>query len=60
MGGNSTKGKQVYDSFDEQKQQNIQTILSLKLSPNQLQERLQTAIDSLNFEMAAAIRDVMN
>ncbi len=60
MGSNSSKGKQVYDSFDEQKQQNIQTILSLKLNPTQLQERLQLAIDGLDFEMAAAIRDVMD
>jgi excinuclease ABC subunit B len=58
--GYSTKGKQVYDSFDEQKEQNIQLILSQKLKPEELTQRLQTAIDELDFEMAAAIRDILS
>jgi excinuclease ABC subunit B len=55
----SSRGKQVYDSFETQKINHIKELKSLKLSSTELQERLQIAVDALDFEMAAAIRDLM-
>ncbi len=57
---NSTKrGKQVYSTFDEQKLTYIKELVEKDLSTAELTERLQIAVDSLNFEMAAAIRDLL-
>jgi excinuclease UvrABC helicase subunit UvrB len=51
-------GKQVFDSFDELKNRKLEDLRALKLSSTELQERLTIAIDAMDFEMAAAIRDL--
>jgi superfamily II DNA/RNA helicase len=56
----SNKGKQVYDSFETKKQENWEMLNNLMLSRTELSERLQIAIDAMDFEMAAAIRDLMD
>jgi excinuclease ABC subunit B len=55
----TTRGKQVFDMFDDQKNQYILELDGLKLSRTELKSRLQIAIDAMDFEMAAAIRDVL-
>jgi excinuclease ABC subunit B len=55
----TTRGKQVFDMFDDQKNQYIMELDGLKLSRAELKERLQIAIDAMDFEMAAAVRDVL-
>jgi excinuclease ABC subunit B len=55
----TTRGKQVFDMFDDQKNQYIMELDGLKLSRSELKERLQIAIDAMDFEMAAAVRDVL-
>jgi excinuclease UvrABC nuclease subunit len=52
-------GKQVYDAFEQQKEIYLGELRTLKLSQNELKERLQIAIDAMDFEMAAALRDFM-
>jgi superfamily II DNA/RNA helicase len=56
---NSNKGKQVYDSFEVLKNQKIVELEVLKLDQSELSERLQIAVDAMDFEMAAAIRDLL-
>jgi excinuclease UvrABC helicase subunit UvrB len=56
----SGKGKQVYDSFELKKQENWEMINNLMLSRTELSERLQIAVDAMDFEMAAAIRDILD
>lgn len=55
----SNRGKQVFDSFDRLKEANVAELKTLNLSQSDLKERLQIAIDAMDFEMAAAIRDLM-
>jgi excinuclease UvrABC helicase subunit UvrB len=52
-------GKQVFDNFDEAKDLKLQELKELNLSSTELKERLTIAIDAMDFEMAAAIRDLM-
>ena len=59
MSRNSNKGKQVYDSFETLKTQKISELEALNLDRSELSERLQIAVDAMDFEMAAAIRDVL-
>jgi excinuclease UvrABC helicase subunit UvrB len=59
MSRNSNKGKQVYDNFDTLKNQKIDELSLLKLDQTELSERLQIAVDAMDFEMAAAIRDLL-
>jgi len=54
-----TRGKQVYADFDQQKNTYLVELESQKLSQNDLRERLQIAVDAMNFEEAAAIRDLL-
>ncbi len=56
----SNKGKQIYDSFETKKQENYETINNLMLSRSELSERLQISIDAMDFEMAAAIKDILD
>jgi excinuclease UvrABC helicase subunit UvrB len=56
----SSKGKQVYDSFELKKQENYESINNLMLSRTELSERLQIAVDAMDFEIAAAIRDILD
>lgn len=60
MATKSNKGKQVYDSFETKKQENWEMINNLMLSRTELSERLQIAVDAMDFEMAAAIRDILD
>jgi hypothetical protein len=55
----SMRGKQVYDMFEDQKNQYISELTALNLSKAELKSRLQIAIDAMDFEMAAAIRDIL-
>jgi excinuclease UvrABC helicase subunit UvrB len=52
--------KQIYSTFDIEKQAYIKEFTTNKLNESELKERLQIAIDGLNFEEAAAIRDMLN
>jgi excinuclease ABC subunit B len=54
------RGKQVYSDFDVQKLSYIKELVEKDFSTAELTERLQIAIDAMNFEMAAAIRDLLN
>jgi excinuclease ABC subunit B len=56
----SQRGKQVYDQFDEQKEMYVKEFKEKEMSAGQLREKLQIAIDAMNFEEAAAIRDLLN
>jgi excinuclease ABC subunit B len=56
---NRFKAKQTYQDFDAIKATNILELEKLKLPISELQERLQIAIDAMDFEMAAAIRDIL-
>lgn len=55
----NSRGKQVYDSFNEQKNQYLQEISELNLTHSELKDRLQIAIDAMNFEEAAAIQAIL-
>ncbi len=55
----SNKGKQVYANFEEEKSVYYQDVKKMNLSISELKERLQIAIDAMNFEEAAALRDVL-
>lgn len=59
MSRNSSKGKQVYDNFETLKNEKIVELENLKLDQSELSERLQIAVDAMDFEMAAAIRDLL-
>jgi excinuclease UvrABC helicase subunit UvrB len=59
MNKQSSKGKQVYDSFEVEKQKQIDNYKSQKLSRHELQSRLDVAIGAMDFEEAAAIRDIL-
>lgn len=54
------KAKQVYDTFDQQKEQYIKELTEAKLNDTQLRDKLQLAVDAMNFELAAAIRDILS
>jgi excinuclease UvrABC helicase subunit UvrB len=56
----SNKGKQVYDSFELKKQENQEMLRNLMLDRSELAERLQIAVDAMDFEMAAALRDLLD
>ncbi len=53
------RGQQTYDNFDQLKQLKESELVELNLSKSELQSKLQLAIDSLDFETAAAIRDIL-
>jgi excinuclease ABC subunit B len=55
-----TRGRQLYDAFDSQKDEYVSELESQNLSMPELRERLQIAIDAMNFEEAAAIRDIIS
>jgi excinuclease UvrABC helicase subunit UvrB len=52
-------GQQVYDNFDYIKQQKETELMNQNLSNEELKSKLQLAIDTLDFETAAAIRDIL-
>lgn len=54
------KGKQVFASFENIKTNYLVELQELNLSKSELRDRLQIAIDAMNFEEAAAIRDLIN
>jgi len=56
---NSSKGKQLYDGFESQKQAYMEELRTQHISVTSLQSRLQIAVDAYDFEMAAAIRDLI-
>ncbi len=51
--------QQIYQDFESLKQQNLEYLRSLQLTTQELKDRLQIAIDAMDFEMAAAIRDLL-
>jgi excinuclease ABC subunit B len=53
------RAKQVFDDFDAQKMQYKNDLNTQDLSVAQLKSKLSLAIDALDFEMAAAIRDIL-
>lgn len=55
----ANRGMQVYANFDAQSLEIRNELQKLDLSSGELKERLQIAIDSYNFEEAAAIRDLL-
>jgi excinuclease ABC subunit B len=54
------KARQVYDTFDEQKNVYIQELNDMKLSESELRSKLQLAVDAMDFELAAAVRDILS
>jgi protein-arginine kinase activator protein McsA len=56
---NNSKGKQVFDQFDILKMQKITEIKQHSYGKNELQAKLEVAIASMDFEAAAAIRDIL-
>ena len=54
------KARQVYDTFDEQKEAYLAELRDLNLADHELRERLQLAVDAMDFEMAAALRDLLS
>jgi len=53
------KGKQVYDGFEAKKEAYLKELKTKNLSQASLQSRLYIAVEAYDFEMAAAIRDIM-
>ena len=53
------RGLQVFANFEMEKTAFTKELTDLNLSTSELKERLQIAIDSYNFEEAAAIRDLL-
>ena len=53
------KGKQVYDDFEKIKMDFVKELRTKKRSKNQLKSELEKAITEMNFEKAAAIRDLL-
>lgn len=53
------RGLQVFANFEMEKTAFTKELTDLNLSASELKERLQIAIDSYNFEEAAAIRDLL-
>jgi excinuclease ABC subunit B len=51
--------QQAYTAFSGEKEKFIAEFNNLNLSPSELKERLRIAVDALNFEEAAAIRDIL-
>jgi excinuclease ABC subunit B len=56
----SNRGKQVYAGFDEQKEAFAKDLKSQNLTIAELKDRLQISIDAMNFEEAAALRDLVD
>ncbi|MEM1312600.1 MAG: excinuclease ABC subunit UvrB [Patescibacteria group bacterium] len=56
----SNRGKQVFADFDQQKESFSKDLESQNLSISELKSRLQVAIDAMNFEEAAALRDLID
>jgi excinuclease ABC subunit B len=56
----SQQGKQVYDQFDQQVQEIKDKIKQEKYSYSELKERLQIAVDAMNFEEASAISEILS
>jgi excinuclease UvrABC helicase subunit UvrB len=54
-----TKGKQVYDDFDTKKMAIMQELQNQKLTKKDMKEKLEIAIGNMDFETAAAIRDLL-
>jgi excinuclease ABC subunit B len=55
----NTQGKQVYDYFEEEKSSLYNEIKEQNLTIGELKKQLQISIDALDFEKAAAIRDIL-
>jgi excinuclease UvrABC helicase subunit UvrB len=51
--------RQIYEDFDLQKADNLAALRGQNLSLDELKQRLQIAIDAMDFEMAAAILDLI-
>lgn len=51
--------REIYEDFDVQKENNLVSLRNQNLSLNELKQRLQVAIDAMDFEMAAALRDLI-
>ncbi len=51
--------RQIYQDFEIQKNENLEYLKNQNLTTEQLKERLQIAIDAMDFEMAAALRDLL-
>lgn len=51
--------RQIYEDFDLIKADNLTSLSNQNLSLDELKQRLQIAIDAMDFEMAAAVRDLI-
>jgi excinuclease UvrABC helicase subunit UvrB len=51
--------KQVYASFDEIKKEFLKELKARELSPEELKQEMEKAIEEMNFEKAAAIRELL-
>ncbi|GAB4146275.1 MAG: excinuclease ABC subunit UvrB [Patescibacteria group bacterium] len=55
----STRGQQLFSNFEAKKQDILTKLRAEDLALEDLRDRLQIAIDAMDFEMAAAIRELM-
>jgi excinuclease ABC subunit B len=53
------RGKQLYADFDAQKEEFLIELKKLNLTQMELKNKMQNAIDNMQFEEAAAIRDLL-
>jgi excinuclease UvrABC helicase subunit UvrB len=51
--------RQIYEDFEVQKESNLEHLRQQNLTVDELKQRLQTAVDAMDFEMAAALRDLL-
>lgn len=57
--GMSRKAKQVYDNFESNKERIIEELVAKNYTETQLNDMMQKAINKMDFEQAAAIRDLL-
>jgi excinuclease ABC subunit B len=58
-GSMSRKAKQVYDTFEENKDKIIEELVAKNYIESELQDMMSKAVNALDFEKAAAIRDLL-
>jgi excinuclease UvrABC helicase subunit UvrB len=58
--GRKSKAKQVYEDFEATKETQISDLASQNYSKEDLEKLMQKAINEMDFEKAAAIRDLLN
>lgn len=58
--GRKSKAKQVYEDFESSKETQISDLAEQNYSKEELEKLMQKAVNEMDFEKAAAIRDLLN